>query len=138
MKLLIVCGTCNKRLTHDKFAESNSDTETGGEYTCRSCVAKRARDCYGITTEEWGLMFSEQDGKCAICSGDYSTGRRLAVDHCHTSGAVRGLLCAQCSQGLENFNNDTDRIKQAIEYLGRTQTWPSMDQPYQSLKKYTQ
>ena len=74
---------------------------------------------YGITLDDYAEMAESQDYKCAIC-GKHHNGdddRLLAVDHCHSSGKVRGLLCMQCNVGLGNFNDDTDLIKKAIRYL---------------------
>jgi hypothetical protein len=56
---------------------------------------------YGITLEDYDRMFSEQGGTCALCDKPCATGRRLAVDHCHATGAVRGLLCVKCNSALE-------------------------------------
>lgn len=57
---------------------------------------------YGITHAEYETMFKKQGGKCAICK-DKSTGvhkRYLDVDHCHSTGRVRGLLCGSCNKNL--------------------------------------
>ncbi|MFE0470450.1 endonuclease domain-containing protein [Streptomyces sp. NPDC058947] len=55
---------------------------------------------YGLTEEEYDLMLAAQDGGCAMCGGACPSGRQLAVDHCHVSGRVRGLLCVRCNQAL--------------------------------------
>ena len=59
---------------------------------------------YGITVADYDRMLSEQDGKCGICKRDTpSTNPRFqffAVDHCHKSGKVRGLLCQKCNGTL--------------------------------------
>ena len=78
---------------------------------------------YGITFEQYELMLAEQEGKCAVCnSEDVNNSRshgRLFIDHCHTSGKVRGLLCSRCNHGLGLFQDDIDRLRSAIEYLER-------------------
>jgi hypothetical protein len=56
---------------------------------------------------------------CAICKRPCSTGRSLAVDHNHETGEVRGLLCKACNQALGLFEDDTNRMTIAIEYLTR-------------------
>src|SRR5262245_24246278 len=60
----------------------------------------RAR--YGITLADYDRMLSEQDGKCKICKSDKAgkTGQCFAVDHCHSTGKVRGLLCIDCNGRL--------------------------------------
>jgi hypothetical protein len=75
---------------------------------------------YGITPEIYQEMLDKQGGKCAICgTNSCSTGRRLAVDHCHTTGKVRGLLCAHCNTAIGKFNDDPATIQRAIDYLNR-------------------
>lgn len=55
---------------------------------------------YGITINDYEQMFQQQNGVCKICKGLDPSGRRLAVDHCHTTGVVRGLLCPSCNTAL--------------------------------------
>lgn len=57
---------------------------------------------YGITPERYSKMLQEQGGKCAICGG-LPIQKRLAVDHDHETGKVRGLLCACCNMSLGQF-----------------------------------
>lgn len=71
---------------------------------------------YGLTLEAWQDLFDKQGGLCAICRGD-NDGRTLHVDHCHTTGAVRGLLCSRCNRGIGNFHDDPDRLMVAAYYL---------------------
>ena len=52
---------------------------------------------YNITLEDYDHMFEQQKGVCAICGKVDVTGRRLAVDHDHKTGKVRGLLCTRCN-----------------------------------------
>jgi hypothetical protein len=73
------------------------------------------RRLYGITPEQYEAMLSEQGGTCKICNGKGR--RRLAVDHCHSTGAVRGLLCGSCNKALGLMKDDPDRLKAAIKYL---------------------
>lgn len=55
---------------------------------------------YGLTTAQYDQMLDRQDGRCAICRRQPRT-KRLAVDHDHETGHVRGLLCDRCNRGLE-------------------------------------
>ena len=73
---------------------------------------------YGITSDQRDEMLEKQDFKCAICA-DTSPGGRGTwhVDHCHTSGKVRGLLCYRCNQGLGYFRDNTEFLDKAKEYL---------------------
>lgn len=79
---------------------------------------------FGITLEQYLLMSHVQNNVCAICkkpesAKDARSGkiRDLAVDHCHTTGKVRGLLCGKCNQLIGLSNDNTDTLKQAASYL---------------------
>lgn len=75
---------------------------------------------YGITLGDYEQMLVEQDFKCAICGNeDEVEGRRLAIDHCHDSGEVRGLLCGKCNRGLGLFYDNEDLLQNAIQYLNK-------------------
>lgn len=78
------------------------------------------RRVYGITQAEYDAMLEKQNGKCAICNNtDEVEGRKLAIDHCHTTGRVRGLLCGKCNRGLGLFKDNPDLLLKAISYLAR-------------------
>lgn len=75
---------------------------------------------YGITLGDYDRMLTEQGGHCAICPATEPgrAGRKyLYVDHCHSTGRVRGLLCGNCNNGLGWFKDDPIRLQNAIAYL---------------------
>ena len=75
---------------------------------------------FGITPEDYERMLGDQRGLCAICERHYSNFKnRLAVDHCHHTGKIRGLLCASCNSGLGKLQDDVDYLESAILYLKR-------------------
>ena len=65
--------------------------------------------------EEWAARFGET---CGICGRPPGPNRRLDRDHCHRSGAMRGLLCARCNRALPSWI-DADWLKRAVAYLER-------------------
>lgn len=67
---------------------------------------------YGITPEDYDRMDAEQDGKCAACARP-PLKYRLAVDHNHDTGKVRGLLCVPCNRALW-------RARGLVAYIERT------------------
>ena len=80
---------------------------------------KYLRRTFGISLAEYSEMLKAQNGRCWICGtteGD-SSGRTLAVDHHHGTGAVRGLLCSNCNRGIGLFKDDPERLAKAISYL---------------------
>jgi hypothetical protein len=72
---------------------------------------------YGISLEDYNNIFNKQNGKCAICRGKCSSGRRLAVDHDHKTGIVRGLLCGHCNQAIGKLHDSPEIIKRALDYV---------------------
>lgn len=73
---------------------------------------------YGITLEQYSNMLDAQGGVCAICESHDKAFAHLAVDHCHTTGKVRGLLCNKCNRAIGIFGDDLKRLGRAVAYLG--------------------
>lgn len=72
---------------------------------------------YGITKDEYIAMLSKQENKCKICGIDNGVNKRLAVDHCHATGKIRGLLCVACNLGLGYFRDNPEALRSAALYL---------------------
>lgn len=96
-------------------------------YCARPDVKARKRDTrrrsrlkrrFGITPEQYDAMLASQGGGCAIC-GRKPGGRRLAIDHDHTAGGVRALLCHPCNSAIGLFGESTEWLAKAIDYLRR-------------------
>lgn len=78
----------------------------------------RLQDKYGITAEQRDVMLAAQGFKCAVCSTASPGGQgNWHVDHCHTTGRVRGLLCCNCNRGLGYFRDNSEFLTNAIAYL---------------------
>lgn len=82
----------------------------------------RNMKAYGKTTAELTAIWESQGCKCAICATPVELDNRgktkhSAVDHCHTTGKVRGILCMHCNQGLGKFFDNTASLQNAIGYL---------------------
>lgn len=78
---------------------------------------KRQLSQYGLTPEDYSTILESQGGGCAICGCPPPADRCLAVDHCHKTGKVRGILCGSCNRGLGLFKDDVVKMKKAVEYL---------------------
>jgi hypothetical protein len=77
--------------------------------------ATNLKQKYGITQNDYDKMLNLQNNKCAICSRDMGQcGKIFCVDHNHTTGKVRGLLCDPCNYGLGFYEKHKDKY---IEYL---------------------
>ncbi len=78
---------------------------------------RRFVEKYGISLAEYNDMTARQHGVCAVCGGKNRNGRRLAVDHDHVSGNVRGLLCSDCNAGIGLFKESPEIMLSAMAYL---------------------
>ena len=75
---------------------------------------------YGITLEEYRDLEQEQNFSCAICeklSSECNKG--LHVDHCHSTGKIRGLLCSKCNTAIGLLDDKPDRVHKVMNYLQR-------------------
>lgn len=80
----------------------------------------RLRRDFGISLTEYNDLLLAQDNRCAICRTTCKSGRQLAVDHCHVTGHVRGLLCMNCNRGLGWFQENPDLLLAAATYATKT------------------
>jgi hypothetical protein len=76
--------------------------------------ARHLTTSYGITQNDYDVMYSQQEGCCKICGTEQDV---LNVDHCHRTNKVRGLLCVRCNLGLGYFSDNIPTFKKVINYL---------------------
>lgn len=84
--------------------------------------ARALREGFSLSLEQYQEMHDRQGGKCAICGQPEMQMRNgkikaLAVDHNHKTGAIRGLLCCDCNQGIGKLKDDVTVLQNAIRYL---------------------
>jgi hypothetical protein len=76
---------------------------------------------YGITLEQYEAIYKQQGGVCGICGNPPDIGRhgvaRLAVDHDHATGKIRGLLCNNCNSGMGLIGDTAEHLVRALSYL---------------------
>ena len=73
---------------------------------------------FGITLDDYNRILENQHELCAICGKHSSTfSRNFAVDHCHVTDKIRGLLCLNCNTMLGKVNDDINILERAIAYL---------------------
>lgn len=132
----LTCGSCKAIKPVSEFygRGDKKGARRKVQSKCKSCVidyhrqqrklypdkwkGKDLKTRFGIGIEEYNQMFEQQEGKCKICGKHQSEfSMRLAVDHCHKTGVIRGLLCVHCNHGLGKFFDDTNLLLKAIEYL---------------------
>jgi hypothetical protein len=76
---------------------------------------------YGIEPGEYERMYEEQGGVCFICRRANGRTKRLAVDHDHDTGLVRGLLCGPCNKFVGYVRNSADAFRRGAAYLDRAE-----------------
>lgn len=103
----------NKENYHKEYYEKNKD-KYRKRHRIRSLKVK-----YNLTEEEYDALYKKQDYRCSICNihENETTRKKLVVDHCHTTGNVRGLLCNNCNSGLGMFYDDVSLLIKAKKYL---------------------
>jgi hypothetical protein len=135
------CTKCQKYLPYCNFGKK-ANAPDGQQYWCKQCRnddAKQYRKhgakgvwgkrrttkenhyirTYGITLQDKLDMIAAQDNKCAICKTDLLSlpDANVHVDHCHTTGKVRGILCLACNHGLGRFDDSPEALRAAADYI---------------------
>lgn len=136
------CGKCGETKEVARFTKSTGNS-TGYRSPCKDCNnlyyqnrrktkyeqvrsyekkfhrERALRSNFNLTEADYQALLKKQEGGCAICAQQQAdtTGRRLAVDHCHTTGKVRGLLCGRCNTGLGMFTDNLELLTKAFDYL---------------------
>jgi hypothetical protein len=103
-----------------KLAKKASVARRSPEATARNerrVFNSHLRKDYGITIEQYDAMLAAQGGVCAICKKPRANGHRLHVDHNHTTGEVRGLLCVTCNSAIGTLKEDPTLFAAALAYL---------------------
>jgi hypothetical protein len=110
------CKTCNTSFTPSNPCQL---------YCSSACKGKNAyyRRNYGIDDNDLARMKQEQQNKCYLCGsegfliGNNNHNEKLAVDHCHSTGKVRKLLCPNCNRGLGLFKDNPELLRKAAAYV---------------------
>lgn len=128
------CKECASRIEREKYQEradlrwsklsrQANKLRTDPEHRKKHMLAQRRwhlKKFYGMSLEDFDVMLDSQNGGCAICGTKPKAGEpgtRMVVDHCHSAGHVRGILCDICNTALGKFKDDIDLMHKAIRYL---------------------
>jgi Recombination endonuclease VII len=86
---------------------------------CKTCSNRRSslKKKYGISWDNYVKLKANQGDCCAICKQTIGKNNKIHVDHSHTTGLVRGLLCSGCNIGLGHFKENIESLKSAALYL---------------------
>lgn len=135
-----LCSSCKKEKPAEDFGRDKYK-KSGLKSACRSCTKQYHKEyseeyrkinreklkdntlwydrksSYGLTKEDYYELLSKQLGVCAICKESPKDIIRMHVDHCHSTGKVRGLLCRTCNQGIGFFKDSVAKLRNAACYL---------------------
>jgi hypothetical protein len=124
LKDTVKCKCCNCKLEKTYFTRLQI---VNANYLCKSCVISlndtHQLKKFGLTKEKYNVILKQQNNACAICNTKTSqvsknnTICRLAVDHDHKTGKVRGLLCGSCNRALGLLKDSISNLQNAISYL---------------------
>lgn len=107
------CNLCNTSHVQDIAARQKKQF---GEKEYRRRRRKyELTHYYGISTEDYANLVEKQGDKCAICGTKPEA--YLAIDHCHKTNRIRGLLCRKCNSAIGLFDDNPLRIQRALDYL---------------------
>ena len=103
-----ICKECTKKIVTEKYREN--------PMVWREAELKRR---YDMNQDDYNQILTEQNNCCAICGTTKPGARRkhFMIDHCHTTGKVRGLLCKSCNIAIGEFKDDVSLLEKAVLYL---------------------
>ena len=110
----------NKRYAQTEKGKA-AQARSGAKYYQKNrekIEGKRLERVYGITMEDYNMLFDAQDGCCALCDTHATElSKRLLVDHCHESGEIRGLLCTRCNSAIAQLGDNEEGMRKALDYM---------------------
>lgn len=106
------CASTNSRLNHRKRILKG---DVDYKQLKRNAYIKNR---HGISLQEYNAKLAAQNNECAICGMKLpNDGPLTHLDHCHNTGKLRAFLCTNCNRGLGHFQDSTDNLQKAIDYL---------------------
>lgn len=114
------CKVCSKKYTSNYYKQNKlTVVQKQKDYRKRNerkVISQKLYAKYGITSLQKEQMLQDQNYRCLI-GLEKLTYKTAHVDHCHTTGRIRGLLCNKCNVGLGMFGDRPDTLKRAVKYL---------------------
>ena len=132
--LCSACGLCLPAKLFRLHADKRLGLGEAVRSECISCTTRRVRRrTYNTRKGELDTLLTTQGGGCALCGRRLSLANHKAlpaghvgahVDHCHTTGRVRGILCSGCNNGLGKLGDDIPGLEKALAYVKGTASDP--------------
>lgn len=117
------CCAASRKWCRDNPEKHNATKRAWTKANKDKHNATRRKSVYGVSNETFLAMLEKQCGKCAVCGFVFpgiNTGDRTVsphVDHCHKTGAFRGILCSDCNSGIGRLKDDFFTVIKAASYL---------------------
>jgi hypothetical protein len=114
------CALCKEIKAFSEFSRTTAiKSKDGLRSRCKRCdTAAYRQKKYGISRETFAAMLAAQDYSCASCGAPVD--ESSALDHCHASGQVRGILSNICNTTLGQFGESARRLTGLLMYLKKT------------------
>lgn len=110
------CQSARRRKSAPRATPKTPRSELVGS-TDRATIHRLSK--YNLTLDQYNQILEEQEGCCAVCYTVFDDITTPHIDHCHSTGAVRGLLCRRCNTGIGMLGDDIDGVTRALDYLRR-------------------
>lgn len=123
------CTRCKLVKPRSEFGPERRQP-TGMSPRCRQCAREKAREYwsrvgadkwrlrdYGLTPDAYDALVKRAAGRCEVCGAL----EPLVIDHNHTTGVVRGLICDHCNVGIGRLGDTAEALRRALAYLERTE-----------------
>lgn len=126
------CTSCKQEKPLDSYS-TNKMGKDKKQPMCKACLLDRQRKRrsgrntaqlkyqYGLTLEQYNGLLTSQDNKCFICKSDFdfnSMGaKHPCIDHNHTTGQVRSILCRNCNTALGHAKESISILEAMIYYI---------------------
>ena len=146
------CSRCKQQRTPVDFWPHTGNTR-GHQYWCKTCLIQARRERarqpesphlrrkyklrqYGLSIEQYDALYTAQGGLCAVCgvykdpwqpTGGANRAKFLVVDHDHSTGRIRGLLCTQCNVAIGQTHDNPSILRAAAAYLERSRSNLELD-----------
>jgi len=120
---LKTCSDCGLEKPLTEFYKKDRKKSDRRDGKCKACRISRQREkILGVTNEDYWAMYWEQGGRCGICRRRLYSKRYNAfcVDHNHSTGEIRGLLCHNCNRALGMLQDDPTTLRRAVEWVEGT------------------
>ena len=108
------CSHCQEIKSEEDFWSTKRLDGSSRMRMCLNCRKNYRRN----SNDYYQQKIAEQNGLCAICGvNEIGNGKKFSIDHDHTTGKFRGLLCVRCNFGIGHFKDNANNLTKAVQYL---------------------